>query len=233
MMTLATATLDDLLPLAVGMAVSPQATILTLLWLTTRHGRLKALVLMAGAVASTALVLAVLVVLARQLGDSVERRHLAIAGGIVALAFGFACLAQVAHGLERVTRGGEKLGDLWRMPGLTEAFEHASWAQIAGKGAKASVLDPRAPQALVPAALIIAIHRLRPAEELGVILAFAGVVGLGVALVLAVALVPGKRVQTWLLAFRTWMEGHGGAVVLGANAFLAVALFWKAYGYLH
>jgi hypothetical protein len=214
------------------MALSPQATILTLLWLTTRHGRLKALVLMLGEVASTAAALVVLVMIGRWIGHPVGRDRLTIAAGLVALGFGLACLGQVVQGLRRVTRGGETLGDLRRASGLAEAFEHASWAVIFEKGAKASVLDPRAPQSLVPAAFIIVLHPLRPAEELAVILAFAGVVGLGVAAVLAIALLPVRRGEAWLLAFRGWMERNGGAVVLGANALLAVVLFWKAFRYL-
>lgn len=233
MSTLTNATLGDLLPFALGMALSPQAMILALLWLTTHHGRMKALVLLAGIVASTAAALLVLVQIDWQLRAPIGAGRLKIAAGIFALAFGLYCLTQVAQGLARVTRGKATLGELRPVRGLAEAFEHASWGQVFARGAKASILAPRAPQSLVPSAIIISLQPLKSAQELAVILAFSGVVGLGVIAVLAIALLPGRCNRRWLFTFRDWMAANGGFVVLGANALLAAALLWEAFRYLH
>ncbi|HEY9720896.1 MAG TPA: GAP family protein [Oscillatoriaceae cyanobacterium] len=225
--------MGDLLPFAVGMAVSPQATVLTLLWLTTTHGRLKVLALMFGVITSTAAALCLLVALDDLLGESLGPRQLAVVAGILSIALGFYSLAQVFQVVRRLLRGEATLRDLRRVPGLSGKLEHAGFKQVFRAGGLAALSGPQTPQSLVLAAFIIALHALRPSLELAVILAYAGIVGLGVAVFLAIAFLPGRRLQAWLLGFRSWMEANGGFVVLGANALMAVVLFWKGFAYLH
>lgn len=218
------ATLEALIPLAIRLALFPQSLLKALLLSTTAAGRRKGLALMLGIVTGTGVGTGLLVLLATWLGEPLGGRGRMVASGLISLFFGLTFLAAAVRGVWRLTVGGESFKDIQAIKGLGVALEHTTPAIAFKSGLRSATWNQRAPLVLIPAAVEIASAPLGVGGILAAVLAFAGVSGLGVAAIVGLVALPSERVERGLLRFRSWLEAHGGVVMLALDAVLAIAL---------
>jgi hypothetical protein len=223
-----TDTLAALFPLAIGLALFPQILLTALLLSTTADGRRKDLALMLGIVSGACLATGLLVVLAIGLGEPMGGRGRAIAAGLISLFFGLTFLAGAVRGVWGLTVGGKSFADIQAIAGLAVALEHITPATAFRRGLLSGTWNQQAPLVLMPAAVLIAQATLPLGQTIAAVLAFAGMTGLGVAVIVGLVALPEAHTERGLLRLRGWLEAHGGAVLLALNALLAVVLLTKA-----
>lgn len=200
--------IGDILPLAVGVAISPVPIIAIVLMLATPRARATGTAFALGWVAGLALVSA-LVLLVESGNASEDSGEPATWAGLLKLAVGvlFVLLAL------KQWRGRPRAGAEAELPKWMQTIDTFGAGKSLGLGALLSGLNPKNLGLTLGAALAVAQAGLTAGEEIGTMAVF---VALGSATILgplALYLALGTRAKEMLDGLKTWLGVHNAAIM--------------------
>jgi threonine/homoserine/homoserine lactone efflux protein len=199
--------IGQVLPLAVGVALSPLPIIGVVLMLVTPHGRLNGIAFVAGWLAGLALVGIVVLVVAPGARD--DDGTPATWVGVLELVLGALLLTMAL----RRWRGRPRDGRQEPAPRWMEAIDTFGPAKALGAGAVLSAANPKNLLLAVAAAASIA-QAAVPAREEAIAYAVFVVIGtVGVAAPVVIAFALGDRSGPVLERLRSWMAGNNAVIM--------------------
>jgi hypothetical protein len=216
-----------ILPLAVGVAISPVPIIAVVLMLVTTRARTNGPAFVAGWLAGLAIVGAIV---------------LAVAGGADASDQGepatWASVLELVLGVLLVLAAGRQ----WRRrpapgvepepPKLLQAIDGFSPIKSLGAGALLSGLNPKNLMLSIAAAAAIAQTGIPSGEQVVAYAVFAVIGTLGVGVPVVLYFVLGERAQGMLGRLKTWMGVHNAAIMTVLLLVIGVKLIGSAIGAL-
>ncbi|MGH3023777.1 MAG: GAP family protein [Gaiellaceae bacterium] len=215
--------IGDILPLAVGVAISPVPIIAIVLMLATPRAKATGTAFALGWLVGLALVCAIVLVLA---GDSAteDSGDPATWASVLKLAVG---ALFVLLGLKQ-WRGRPQAGEAAELPKWMQTIDAFGAGKALGLGALLSGLNPKNLGLTLGAALVVAQAGLSTGEEIGVLAVF---VLLGSATILGplvLYLVSGAKARETLDGLKTWMGVHNAAIMTVLLLVLGVKLIGDA-----
>jgi threonine/homoserine/homoserine lactone efflux protein len=200
--------IGQMLPMAVGAAISPFPIIAVVLMLVTPRGRVNGLAFVLGWLAGLVVVGALVLTLASGAGASDDGQP-ATWVDLLKLALGALCLFEAVRQFRERPRGGEAPPP----PKWMRSLDHVTPVRAAGLGVALSALNPKNLLLTVAGAAAIAQTGIDAAEQAIAYAVFVLVASAGVALPLCAALVMGDRSREPLTELREWL-GRNNAVIM-------------------
>ncbi len=202
------AVLGELLPLAVGVVLSPAAIIIIIVMLGAPRGWVAAAAFVAGWVGALVAVGAAVLLLAEG-ADAATGGEGGTATGLAQLGIGIVLLVLAARKWRGRPRGGESA----ELPGWMASLERVTPARALGFGALFAGVKPKNLVLTAAAALVIAEGALAPATSAALLLAYALLATVGVAAPLVAALALGDRAGAVLAGWKGWL-GENNATIM-------------------
>lgn len=203
------AALGDLLPLAVGIAISPIPIIACILVLFSPAARTNGPAFLGGWVAGIAVATAVVYLLSGALGASGSDGGGAGLGDIVVLLLG---IGAIALGL-RQWRSRPKAGEEAPMPAWMAAVDGFTPIRSAGLAFILSALNPKNLGLAAAAGIVIGRAVDAGGSAVALIVLFVLVSAVSVAVPVIYVLVGGESAHRTLDGWRTWLNAHNAAVM--------------------
>ena len=217
--------IGEILPLAVGVALSPVPIIAVVLLLATPRGRMTGGAFAAGWLMGSAALGALCLLVAGQ-ADATEGREPSDWTGVLKLALGMLLIALAV----RQWRGrSEEVGDQ-KMPGWMTRLDAFTAPRAFALAAAASSLNPKNLGLTIGAAVTIAETGLDPGDQAAAMAVFTGLASLGVVGPIVAYLALGERASGVLDALKSWMLRYYPAIVSMLLLVLGVTLLGKAVG---
>jgi hypothetical protein len=219
--------IGELLPAAVGVALSPVAVIVVILMLFSRHATSNSLAFLLGWVGGLAIVSAVALTLAHPAGVSANGKE-SVVGAALRLTLGAVLLFLAYRQLRKRPAVGEKA----ELPSWMNSIEKVGTPTALGLGGLLSSANVKNVMLTMAAALSVSEAGLNSAQSIGALAIFIVIGSLSVAAPVAVNLVLGERAAKPLSASRAWLEANNSTIMCVLLLILGVAQCGKALGTL-
>jgi Sap-like sulfolipid-1-addressing protein len=219
--------IGELLPAAVGVALSPVPVIVVILMLFSRHATANSLAFLLGWVGGLALVSALVLTLAYPAGVSANGQE-SVVGATLRLTLG-GLLLLFAY---RQWRKRPAVGEKAELPSWMNSIESVGMARAFGLGGLLSGVNVKNVMLTLAAALSVSEAGLGTAQSIGALAIFIVIGSLSVAAPVAVNLVLGERAARPLGAARAWLEANNSTIMCVLLLILGVAQCGKALGAL-
>ena len=215
--------IGQVLPTAIGVALSPFPIVAVVLMLVTPRGRVNGPAFVLGWVVGLAVVGAVVLAVAGGLeaeddaapADWVSTLKLVLGLGLVLLAV-------------RQFRGRPQAGETPEQPKWMAALDTFTPVKAAGAGALLSGLNPKNLLLAVAAGVAIAQTGISTGEQAGAYAVFVVIATLGVGTPVALSLAMGERARKLLDGLKDWMTLHNAAIMAVVLLILGVKLIGDA-----
>lgn len=213
------AAIGDILPLAIGVAISPVPIIAVILMLLSRRAGVNAPAFLVGWLVALAVVGVIVLVLAD--GADVESEETpSKAASAIKLVLGLLLLF-LAFGQ---WRGRPKAGEEPEMPKWMSSIDSLSPVMALGLGVLLSALNPKNLALTLGAALVIAQAGLRAGESAVSLVVFVAVATITVAAPVLLYFVLGERAQRVLNEWKSWLTENNATVMAVLLVVLGVVL---------
>ena len=217
--------IGEILPLAIGVAISPVPIIAIVLMLGTHRARSNGLAFAIGWVAGLTIVGGALLALASgnsQADDGGPETWVSL----VKLALGILFLLLAA----RTWRGRPRAGQEVAMPKWMQAIDTFTTGKSLGFGVLLSGVNPKNLALTIAAATTIAQSGISGGEAAGTLAIFILVGSLSILAPVVVYFALGPKAATILDELKTWMEAHNAAIMAVLLLVLGVKLIGDAIG---
>jgi len=202
------ATIGDLLPLAIGIAISPIPIIATILMLLSKQAGKTSTAFLIGWVAGIVVVTVVVLLLVGEAGDSDGGKPSTLSS-VLKLVFG---AALVLLALEQ-WRSRPKAGETGEMPKWMGAIESFTFGKALGLGFLLSGANPKNLLMCLGAGTTIGAAHLSTGEDIVVVAIFTVLAASTVAVPVIGFLVARNRMEAPLTDLRGWLTQNNAAVV--------------------
>ena len=199
--------IGDILPLAVGVAISVLPTIAVILMLGTPRGRVNGLMFLVGWLAGAAVVGTIALVVANAVGVSTGEPSTAVY--VIKIILGVLLL----FGALKHWRARPKEGEEPAMPKWMQSIDKFTGPKSMGLGALLSGVNPKNLALTIAAAATIAQSGISIAQQAGALIIFVAIATIGVALPLVVYFAMGARAAEILNGWKTWLAVNNAAVM--------------------
>jgi Sap, sulfolipid-1-addressing protein len=216
--------IGEILPLAIGVAISPVPIIAIVLMLGTPRARSNGLAFALGWLAGLTIVGGALLALAS--GNSQEDGGPATWVSFVKLALGSLFLLLAA----RTWRGRPRAGQEVAMPKWMQAIDTFTTGKSLGFGVLLSGVNPKNLALTIAAATTIAQTGISGGEAAGTLAIFILVGSLSILAPVVVYFALGPKAATILDELKTWMAAHNAAIMAVLLLVLGVKLIGDAIG---
>ena len=216
--------IGEILPLAIGVAISPVPIIAVVLMLGTPRARSNGLAFALGWLAGLTIVGGALLALAS--GNSQEDGGPATWVSFVKLALGSLFLLLAA----RTWRGRPRAGQEVAMPNWMQAIDTFTTGKSLGFGVLLSGVNPKNLALTIAAATTIAQTGISGGEAAGTLAIFILVGSLSILAPVVVYFALGPKAATILDELKTWMAAHNAAIMAVLLLVLGVKLIGDAIG---
>jgi hypothetical protein len=218
--------ISDILPLALGVMISPVPIIAVIVMLFTPRATANGLSFLAGWVIGLAIVSAVVYVIAD--GADVGSDSSASDGAsTVKLVIGVALVLLAV----RQWRNRPRSGETPPMPKWMHAIDAVTPVRAIGLGILLSAINPKNLLLTVAAATAVAqVAGLSTADAVVTLAVFVLVASLSIAVPVVVVLVAGDRAQRVLDAWKVWLEQNNATVMTVLLLVIGVVVFSKGLG---
>lgn len=210
-----------ILPLGVGVALSPVPIVAVVLMLATPGGRTNGLAFVGGWIAGLAVVGAI-VLLVSSGADATDQGEPASWVGVVKLVLGVLLLLV---GL-RTWRSRPRGDDEGKLPGWMRTIDTFSPVKALGMGALLSGVNPKNLLIVVGAGAAIAATGISSGQQAVALAVFIVIATVGPGLPVGIYLAMGERSRKILDDLRDWMAGHNAAIM----AVLMLVIGFKLIG---
>ena len=198
----------QVLPLAVGVAVSPLPIVAVVLMLVTPRGRVNGPAFVIGWIVGLAVVGAVVLAVAGGAGAQTGTEP-ATWVNVLKLVFGLALLLIAV----KQWRGRPHDGEGGEMPKWMGALDTFTPIKAVGAGALFSGLNPKNLLLAVSAGATIAATGIDTGQQVAVYTAFALIATLGVGAPVAIFFVMGERSRTLLAGMKDWLAANNAVIM--------------------
>ena len=219
------AALGELLPLALGTALSPLPLIAIVFLVLSAHGTARNLGFMTGRLIGIALMLAVLTLAAEAMPES---RETTVLGGIIKILLGLG-LMLLAWWKWRKRPQGETVPDV---PGWVAGLDTISTPRAFGLGLLVTAINPKELAFTLGAAISIGAAHQQPAGIMALGALYVLIGGASVLAPVLMHLLAPKRAEKTLGAAQQWLLRHQATVVGVVLLALGVVLVSDGLGYL-
>ena len=213
--------IGQMLPTAVGIAISPLPIVAVVLMLVTPRGRVNGVTFVLGWIAGLAVVGAIVLAVAGG-ADASDDGQPATWVSVLELVLGLAALLLGA----RQFRGRPRPGETPESPKWMRALDTFTPAKAAGAGVLLSALNPKNLLLAVAGAATIAQTGIDAGEEAIAYAIFVVIATIGVALPVTLAIALGERSRELLDGLKDWLAVHNAAIM----AVLLVVIGFKLIG---
>jgi len=213
--------IGDILPLAVGVMVSPLPVIAVILMLGTPSGKKNGAFFLFGWLAGAATVGAVVLVVSDLAG--IDRGSPSKAAYVIKIVLGVVLLAGAFRRWRKKPAEGEEPG----MPGWMETIDRFSWFKSLGLGALLSGVNPKNLVLTVAAAAAIAQSGISAGGQIVSLAVFIIIGSLGVILPLVVYVVMKQKAVEILDSWKQWLAVNNATVMIVLFLILGVVLIGK------
>ena len=200
--------IGELLPAAVGVAISPVPIIAVVLMLVTARGRVNGPAFVIGWLVGVAAVGAIVLLLAGGI-DMTDESGPATWVGWLELVLGVLLLLVAV----REWRGRPREGDEAAMPTWMDALDRFTPVKAGGAGIVLSAVNPKNLLLIVAGAAAIAQTGISAGEQAVALLVFVVIASVGVAAPVVIAIAMGERSRGLLDRLKTWL-GRNNAVIM-------------------
>ncbi len=200
--------IGDILPLAIGVALSPVPIIAIVLMLATPRGRTNGIAFSLGWIAGLAIVAAI--VLAAGGGSAADDSgEPSTWNSVVKLGIGVAFLSLAL----RQWRGRPAPGEDPALPKWMHRIDDFAAGRSLGLGAVLSGVNPKNLGLTLAAALVIAQAGLTTGQEVGVTAIYVALASVTIVGPVVLYLALGERSRAFLHGLRVWMTAHNAAIM--------------------
>lgn len=215
--------IGDLLPSAVGVALSPVPIVAVILMLGTERARSNGPAFALGWVGGLAAVTVLVLLVA---GDADSSNGTSTAVAVVTLLFGLVLLLVAARQWQARPRGDAEPS----MPGWMAAIDEFTAARALGLGVLLSAVNPKNLALAVATGAGLAQAGLSAGGDVAGVIVFVGIASLTVAGPVLAYLVVGERAESVLGDVKQFMVDHNAAIMTVVCLALAAKLFGTGIG---
>ena len=217
--------IGDILPLAMGVALSPIPIIAVILMMVSRKGKVNGPLFVLGWFIGVILLSSVVILLARG-HDYSEGSGPSLIVSLVRVLFGL-LLLYVAF---RSWQGRPKPGEHAEMPKWMQTLDEFSPIKAFALGAGLATINAKNLPTTIAAATIIAQEGLAATQTMIVVVIFAIIGTLGVGAPVLVAQRGGDKAQSILDEWKLWLSDHNSAIMFVLFLILGLMMFGKGLG---
>ncbi|MHB8894720.1 MAG: GAP family protein [Candidatus Geothermincolia bacterium] len=199
--------IGDILPLAIGVGISPVPIIAVILMLGTPRGRVNGPMFLLGWLAGAAIAGGIVLVIADAVG--VSTGDASTGTYVLKLVLGVLLLG----GAFRQWRSRPKEGEEPKMPKWMTAIDNFTWAKSLGLGAGLSGINPKNLALIIAAGAAIAQSGISTGQQIGVLAVFVAIATVGVVIPLVVYFAMKERAVKILEGWKTWLASNNPAVM--------------------
>jgi threonine/homoserine/homoserine lactone efflux protein len=219
------AVIGDILPLAVGVAISPMPIIAVILMLLAPRAGVVSTGFLVGWAAGIVLAVMVVTVIADAIGLSTTG-HGSTAGSIIKIALGAFLLVLAARNWrKRPQDGTEPPTPKWR--GVIDSITPA---EALGLGVLLAVINPKNLVLVLGAGVVVGAAHLPVGEDVVAIAVFTVLASSTVAAPVVVYVSARNAARTWLTGLKTWLVANNGTVMTVLIVVIGVVLIGKGIG---
>jgi threonine/homoserine/homoserine lactone efflux protein len=219
--------IGDILPLAIGVAISPIPIIAIVLMLGTHRARSNGVAFAIGWVAGLAVAGTIMLVIASGNATS-DSGGTETWVGVLKLVLGVLFLLLAA----KQWRGRPAAGDDASLPKWMQAIDRFTAAKSLGAGLLLSGLNPKNLALTIAAATAIAQAGISSGQEAGALAIFIAIGSLTILAPLVIYFVMGTRAARILDELKAWMAAHNAAIMTVLLLVLGLKLIGDAIGAL-
>ena len=213
--------IGDILPYAIGVAISPLPIVAVILILGTPKARSNGPIFLAGCIAGTVIAGTIALVIADAIG--ISKGDPSTAANAFKLLLGVLLL----FGAFRNWRKRPKPGDEPKMPKWMEEIDRFTWPKSLGFGMAVTGLNPKNLALIVAAATAIAQSGIAVAQQAGALAVFVVIGVLGVTFPLVVYFTMQTRAARILDDWKTWLTANNATVMTVLFLVFAAVLIGK------
>jgi len=200
--------IGDVLPLAIGIAISPIPIITVILTLLSRHAGKTGAGFLLGWVAGIVVVTVLVLLLVSQAGDASGGKPSTVSS-ILTLVFGALLLFMAL----RQWKARPKQGEVGTMPKWTAAIDTFTFGKAARLGLVLSALNPKNLLMCLGAGTTIGAAHLSGGHDLIVVAVFAMLASSSVGIPVVFYLLSREKAEASLIELRGWLTQNGAAVM--------------------
>lgn len=212
--------IGEILPLALGIAISPLSIVAVILMLITPKARANGLAFLAGWFGGLVAVGAIALILASVSGAASSSDGSTTLKAVLKLVLGVLLLALAA----RQWRMRPAIGVEPALPAWMASLDGFTPARSLGTAALLSGINPKNLALNLAAMSVVAASGLDTASQAAALVAFAVVGSLGVLIPIGVYLLGGDRAATVLGGWKAWLVHHNSAIMAVLLLVLGVTL---------
>jgi hypothetical protein len=217
--------IGELLPMALGVAISPVPVIAVILMLLSPHAAASALAFVLGWVVGMALLVTVVGLVVDPVDDGDAAQPSTLVSWLKIALGALAILLAVQQ-----WRGRPREGEEPAMPGWMKAIDHLGPARAAGIGALLSAVNPKNLTLGVTAGVAIGGGGLTGGQLAVAVAVFVAIGSVSVALPVVGYLVAGARAQRPLDELRGWLTANNAVVMSVVLLVIGVTILGKGIG---
>ena len=199
--------IGDIIPLAVGVGISPVPIIAVILMLGTPRGKVNGPMFLLGWLAGASIAGAIVLIIADVAG--VSKGDPSTATYALKLVLGVLLLG----GAFRQWRKRPKEGEVPKMPKWMEEIDRFSWIKSLVLGAGLSGVNPKNLALILAAAATIAQSGISVAQQIGTLAVFVAIATIGVVIPLVVYFAMQERAVKILDEWKTWLSTNNATVM--------------------
>ena len=213
--------IGDILPLAIGVGISPLPIVAVILMLGTPRGRVNGPMFLLGWLAGAAIAGGIVLAIADAVG--ISKGDPSTGAYVFKIVLGVLLLV----GAFRKWRNRPGEGEELTMPKWMEAIDKFNWAKSLGLGALLSGVNPKNLVLIVAASAAIAQAGIAVAQQVGALVVFVIIGTVGVLLPLTVYFLMRKRAVEILEGWKKWLAVNNAVVMIVLFLVFAAVLIGK------
>jgi len=217
--------IGDILPLAIGVAISPVPIIAVILMLFTQRAKPNSVAFLGGWILGLAIVGSIVLIVA-SIGEFDPDSGESIASAIIRLLLGLLFLAIAV----KQWKGRPKPSDEPKTPKWMAAIDSFTPAKSLGLGALLSGVNPKNLALTLAAAVTIAQAELGTSEAAISLVVFIIIASISVAAPVLIYLTMGEKASKTLDGWKTWLIANNATVMFVLLLILGVLLVGKGIG---
>jgi hypothetical protein len=217
--------IGDILPIAIGVAISPVPIIAVILMLFTPRAKSNSVGFLGGWILGLAIVGSIVLIVA-SIGDFEPDSGESTASAVIRLVLGLLFLAIAV----KQWKGRPKPGTKPKTPKWMAAIDSFTPAKSLGLGALLSGVNPKNLALTLAAAVTIAQAELGTGQAIGSLVIFIIIASLSVAAPVLIYLTMGEKASKTLDGWKTWLIANNATVMFVLLLVLGVLLLGKGIG---